>query len=612
MQKKQDEENIDYELRSLLPRNIRTKAYIQMVHNKVSKKNNNNSNNCNVMEKMINNSFEKTRDPLVNKILKNLIRTEEELKQKISKYNSNEKLLKNNSYINVFNKNNDNVGMDKTHIKDSINIFEKNKNLISSKVNFINFQINNIQNYQEKISGDFKQKINDNLNKLNKTINNNILEKKKNTQSENPQKSLLNFCKIKRVNSLRKEEEQKRAEFLKEKRDKEREDIVKRQKKNTESVVNLLKFIKEKPSNESYIYKKIKQNYEDKENDLIKNENLKRKKKMKSIDGQELAYIERSFQEYKEHQENELKEKTKKLKQEWSKRQKMLSPLSVNSISKKINEEKEKNEKEKELKLKRIIDLKSHQVEYSKQILLPITKINDNKKKKNTKNNKNSLTDRKNNHIIINKKCFNRFYVHSINLSEIIRKKNMTNKKRINNEDNKCINKSEEMLPSKRTHHYIKRYKSNIIYDYLAEKRKEYSEKNQENKNTKRINNYIKGKGINERSINNARYRIDDLDIRKSQKDLLLKYSGGIANNVELGEELCDLLVDSINARISVIEKINKSVKFIRHKEKEKEKENENDKNGENLENYFEIDDNESEFLKGKNLSLNQEINNEL
>ena len=402
------------------------------------------------------------------------------------------------------------------------------------------------------------------MNKLNKSIScKNLFEQKlKTLQIEQNkrmilmQKDLKNCynIKIKKLNIIKKEEEQKKSDILKEKRNKEREDIIKRNKKNNESLINIRKYINEKPKKDKYIYIKNVKKYEDKEYNLIKQEKLKRKMNMKPIDGQELANMEKSFQEYKDKQESELKEKTKKLKQEWSNRQKLL-PLYVTSISKKLNDEKEKNELEKELKLKRIIDLKKHQMEYSNNVPVPNKVVKE--------KIKDNLTHR--NQVISNKnknKNFNPFFVNSINYSEIIRKQIVdANKKRLKNDDNKSPNKSEGKQKDQNMKKNIDKRKQNKVYDYLTERRIANQEKNKSNKNTKEIKFYLKNNGINDTTLDTAKYKLEKLDEKKRQKDLILKYNGGISKNLDIGEELCDIMIDSINARISVIEEMDNNLK---------------------------------------------------
>ena len=58
----------------------------------------------------------------------------------------------------------------------------------------------------------------------------------------------------------------------------------------------------------------------------------------------------------------------------------------------------------------------------------------------------------------------------------------------------------------------------------------------------------------------------------KKQKNLLLKCSGGVANKPELGEEVCDLMIDSIQAKLSLIKEMDKSLDESINDEEKKEK----------------------------------------
>ena len=521
----------------------------------------------------INNSFNKSKDPLINKVISNLLKTKEELKLQISKYNSNEKLLKSKSYINILNKNPQNLLKDKTYINEKIKFFEKNKEICLSKINFINYQIDNLNYNKDKLSGELKQKINKNLIKLNKSMSNkNIFEKKlKNLQNENYRRTLimqkdLKICnerKIKQLNDLEKEKEKIKYELLKEIRNKEREDIVKRTRENMENVVNLRKYLNERPKNGKYLYKKILQNYLDKEYNLVQKENYKRKKIMKHIDGQEFIDMEKKYLEHKEQQENEIKEKMENIKQEWSERQKIL-PAYINSFTKKVNEEISKNKKEKELKLQKIKDLKHNQIIYSKNVPFPTQLI---KEKIN-----NSLTDRKT-EISKKNEIFNRVLVNSINYSNIIRNQNYnTKKKKLNNNKQKEINKSSDNINKDK--------KEDKVYNYLTERRK--LKKENYNKSYNYIKKYLKINGINDNTLNIANDKLERLDEQKKQKLLLLKYGGGIGNNIKIGENLFDIMIDSINTKIYLIENmiednnkenknINESIKMNSSKEIDKD-----------------------------------------
>ena len=56
-----------------------------------------------------------------------------------------------------------------------------------------------------------------------------------------------------------------------------------------------------------------------------------------------------------------------------------------------------------------------------------------------------------------------------------------------------------------------------------------------------------------------AKCKLESIEEKKRQKNLLLKCSGGVANKPELGEEVCDLMIDSIQAKLSLIKELDKN-----------------------------------------------------
>ena len=61
---------------------------------------------------------------------------------------------------------------------------------------------------------------------------------------------------------------------------------------------------------------------------------------------------------------------------------------------------------------------------------------------------------------------------------------------------------------------------------------------------------------MDENILKMAKSQLESLEEKKKQKSLLLKLNGGIENKPELVEEICDLMIDSIQARLSIIKEI--------------------------------------------------------
>ena len=77
------------------------------------------------------------------------------------------------------------------------------------------------------------------------------------------------------------------------------------------------------------------------------------------------------------------------------------------------------------------------------------------------------------------------------------------------------------------------------------------------NKN-KEIKNLIEKNGLTESTLELVNSKLENLKEKKEQKEILLKYQGGDASNPDLGEEVCDILIDSVNAKMSLMDEMKK------------------------------------------------------
>ena len=589
--KLKDEKVTDNINQSLLPTNIGARSYFKRVQKYVS---NGKGNLKRIKEEKKNTSMEIYRDPFPTKVIKNLIRTEKELQKKIKKIQENEKLFKSKSYLKYFNKNPINLKKDQDIIKSKVNDLSKNKNFMMSRADYINSEIYNLQNKQDIESGDFKNKILQNMNKL--KLN---LESMKEKHPSN--KSSDNVYDFKLVKLLDYKEEEKIREdqkllALKNMRDKELEDIKKRKEKNQEELLKILKYRNLKPKKGYYLYEKLYNNYLDREDNLIKKENAKRRAYMKHIDSHEFMEMERSYIERRIQIEENIKERNHSLKQEWTERQKLI-PNYINPFLKHLNEEQEKNEQEKKLKLQKIIENKNNMINFSNKLQ---------KHKKLDKIEMNMSSDKVPKNKIFNQNlCIKNRYGDKIRKKmmkkiekskEKSKEKGKENEENINTRDIKIVKSIPSIVQKERSfitntiENYSNKKKKNIFnqkaQDYLAEKRKKLKPI-LNNIYANDIKKYLQKCGITENSLLMSKYKLDFLKEKKEQKDFLLKYNGGVANNPEIGEELFNLSLNIIKGKLAIIEEIEK-------------KYDENDKKLKIDNNHNEPDSelkNESEFL---------------
>ena len=77
--------------------------------------------------------------------------------------------------------------------------------------------------------------------------------------------------------------------------------------------------------------------------------------------------------------------------------------------------------------------------------------------------------------------------------------------------------------------------------------------KNTAKKWKKIINNF---EGNFATNVNKIRQKVDNIDRKAVNKEKQLKLEGGIGKNPELGQEVSNLLIDSIEAKLSILNKL--------------------------------------------------------
>ena len=552
--------------KTLLPSNIGARSYFKRVQKYVS---NNKSNLGRIKEEKKNTSMENNKDAFSTKVIKNLIRTEKELQKKIKKIQENEKLFKSKSYLKYFNKNPINLKKDLDIIKSKVNDLSKNKNFMMSRADYINNEIYNLQNKKDIESGDFKNKILQNMNKLKQN-----LESMKEKHQGNKSSDNMNDYKFVKLVDYKEEEKRKEEQkllALKHMRDIEREEVKKRKEKNQEELMKIMKYRNLKPKKGYYLYEKLYNNYLDREDNLVKKENAKRRAYMRHIDSQEFIEMERSYIERKIQLEESIKERNHSLKQEWTERQKLI-PSYINPFLKQLNEEQEKTEQEKELKLQKLIENKNNMKNFSNKLLKH--------KKWKEKIDNNMLSNKASKNKVFNQNLsFKNQYGDKIRIRMMkkIEKSKEKNKEKekeenINSKDINNINVISSKLTKEKstitnTHenyqNKVEKIEKNLfnkrieIPDYLAEKRKKLKPK-LNNIYANDIKKYLQKSGVTENSLLLTKYKLDYLKQKKKQKDFLLKYNGGVANNPEIGEELFNISLNIIKGKLAIIEEIEK------------------------------------------------------
>ena len=543
-------------------------------------------------------------------------KNENQIIKQLSRLNYNEKLLRSDSYLNQFNINPNNLSNDQKLINDKIKLIEKSKANYMMKLEELKNQINFLQYKQQKELGIIKNNKKTKLNKFIEDFHNKestaLIEKKiKKLQEESEKLQLImkkdleekKKKKNDEINDREKKEEEKRNDLLKKMRDEERDFVIKRNKKNTEELLKFKEFIKKKPI-ENYLYQKQKNNYEKKEINLVKLENIKRKAVMKHIDIKEFDEMRKNFEEIKSKKVKESNEKMKTIKESWSQRYKLI-PLYVNPLSKIVSDEENKMKQEEQNKILRRKNLKKLQENYNvpKPLKIIKEKIAENENKI-TKTPKLKLIKSNSYSDILRQRMIDKYKALKIKaeknkkddellddedyllderqLSQKILGKRKNNDKKYN-KINKSFDKKEKNRKKLKTEDYLKERRK--INELNRKKKRDLGElTNLDYCGTNDIKKLIKDNGINDNMLKVAKCKLESIEEKKRQKNLLLKCCGGVANKPELGEEVCDLMIDSIQAKLSLIKEIDKSLD-------EEEKKDDNN----NLEAYNDIEENTDE-----------------
>jgi hypothetical protein len=284
----------------------------------------------------------------------------------------------------------------------------------------------------------------------------------------------------------------------------------------------------------------------------IKNANLKRKELMRHISLKEFEEMSKNYNELKSKQIIESNLKKIREKEIWSQRKKLI-PEYVSPMTKLIEEEKSKMkeiEKKEALERKKYKDLQNSYKAPKPLIIKKEKKENNDKEKKPKKGiiKSSSYSDILRQKIMI-----------KINTSK--NKKEKQDEDKNTNQENDNINKSFEKYKINNNHEITTDYlnQRRLINEKNKEKKRNMGElSNMDYSKTNDIRKLIKENGINENMLKIAKSKLETLEEKKNQKSLLLKLNGGIANKPELGEEICDLMIDSIQARLSIIKEFEK------------------------------------------------------
>ncbi len=508
------------------------------------KKDNNNNSQPNILSKNL------------LKQIRILKKSEENTINSISKLEKNKKLIENEGLNSVKN------GIVEENIRKSkINDIEDKKILLQMKLENINNQIkeiitvnkpskkeiisNFLENF-EKDKEDYQQKKKE-YEKQKKELHK-IIEK---------DKILTLKRKEKEMKKLEKNESEEKEKIMKEKRENELQLLIKRKKEFEDEYQKIKPLIKEKniKTEKDYLYYKKEEEYKINEQRLIDKVNMNKKE---FITKEDIKLMSNKIKEQKEILEQESKEKSIKLHEMWNNRSQVL-PNYKSQISK-ICEEEDKEKYNLNLKKEKIALLEKEKLEYSKKNI-PKTFINP--KLKQIREKKLIKID-KNNVLLTEKNNRERNEIFYIQPPK--RKNPIITLSNDMERYDESLDEEINVLISKRPKKFLKPLQIlhpplekpiNYLDELIRNRRNEGKYKKRKKFKINFNNTEVQTGNKVLEQINMIKAQTDLLDNEVQQKKEYMKLNGGYQKNPLMGDKLGDMLIESIHAKIDVINQLN-------------------------------------------------------
>ena len=517
--------------------------------------------NQNKSEKIIN--FEK-RAKL--KTIKGLTNNRNYLTSKLQKILLNENYLKNEGNI-------DNLNLSEKYISlVDQNIYENKKMILENKKEEIMIKIeqieedlrtlslsgnelsrkNRIKNYLENFEKDRKI-----IESRAKKYYKESIERNKRIEKDLNKK----YDKMKKEMEIKiAEEKAKQIENFKKMKEKEKLTIEKRCKENDEKYNKYKPYIsrKMKENIKDYLFSKKEETFKNEEKKLVEKENLRRKEKMK-INFNEINEFQKNVNSLQEKTKTEQNERKKKLFLEWKERKRSL-PIYTLNMNRNKEEFDEENNDNKENGIITAREKKDKMKLFANDIL-------NNKQPEINEKLKNkrmlliqSLENPKMAAKLSQKLLFKKHQKLAKDLNYEIKNKNNNSS---NNDILKEIKLNNSLSPKRSKKRLFPLHpKSKIKIDYLTEMitKKEKKKPLSNEKDSKEDFNKEKwDKEINDKSgsvtenINFIKEQAKIMDNKVKQKEQYLKLNGGVENSPEIGQEMSKLIIDSIGAKLSIL-----------------------------------------------------------
>ena len=500
-----------------------------------------------------------------------LNQTKKNIEKQINKVDENMKTIKDEKIFNDLNKLNiPYMIIDQNIKKDKMKENKQIKELLISKLNGINEQVNKLMENEKEFKANKKINVREFLENFEKDkIRLEEQARKYSAEKKKREQRLLNSIlkdekRVKENEDLINKENEKKKKELEKIRMQELERLREKKREKKEKIDHIREHANDKAENENkYLFKVLERKYNEKVEQELKKEIMKKREKMKEgrITLVEIVEFDKKQKELELKRLVEIEEEKKKLKEQWKQIKENL-PKFESTLTQKLKEEenqkKEKIELEQYKKQSKIKEIKNYSQTVQK-LFLP--KINENIKKERENRIKN-LRTKDNIHKIQRKKNSGRILLVKPDPNKPKKyswKLKLEPEKR--QEANNSILYSKNENPNLRSKSADKKHKPmRKLPDYLTEMRLEKDKERNNNVSQRKHREYnwdkmLKSGNLAE-NIKKIKQKAEVLENQAKMNELLLNNSG--KDDVELQQKVSDCLIDAINAKLSILDNIGK------------------------------------------------------
>ena len=513
--------------------------------------------------------------------LKVLKEEKETLKNNLKKAEQNEKLLKDEGFLSLKSGGKEETMFDKGIKEHELKTVEKKIKNLKDKIQETDDKIYAIIQQIEPMTMKEKRKLYlENFERERAIAETRAKKyfreaKNRNLRIQNDINQLMERRK-KEIELKDKEAEKERMDIIQKFREKEKSIAQNRSKQKIEIMLKYKPFLDKnldkKPSD--YRYNQILEKYNAQEKEFLNKAKEKRHKLYNSDKYEEINEFQKKVDQRKEKDDQEREIKRKEMLENWKSMKSSLPKCNFESIAEKEQKRKEEEEKRKQ----QIHALREEKVNYGDLIRdRKSPEINDNLKKEREKiirtleepktaQIKYTLNKQKKNRILIKKRDNSKpsKYKWKLKLEDSIYVEDEINNNLIKKP--KRINlatmpRTNSLDPTNKKHDYLrdiiaaKEEKNRLMSSQnMSQDYDENTIKKKEKKWEKTINN---NKGTMIDNINDVKEKISSLEQQAMMQEKLMKLNGGIGNNPEMGKKVSNLLIDSIEAKLSILNQLN-------------------------------------------------------